>query len=397
MLFSAAKPQSISFEHHVKSSKGRGSTGSDLIFGVSKPVLSVAFLFLAAAGAAAYLLNGWLRIPALNEEIERLELQVNHLSNEVSRLGYENDRYASLNTELNNTVLELTNLTDSLNSSVVELETLSGSLNATNLALTEEVKELKSHNQNYAELNSNLNSTAIYLTAEVESLKITLAHLVSENYALSNTTMALESIRDHLNNLTVEQNETLIELQVTLDSFKEENDRLQDLNADFISILGFLNETSLGIDTSLSQITDFLSSQIAASEVLVLESLENTMRQRIGSWDCDYRDIFREQTYGSDYSAPITERSRVLDYVDERVLSELCLSRDDFDSYLSFRFPQGLTSYRLFRGVLEYTSKALDFYFPEEGEFGLSGSSWSDAAYACKNLRTIFRWSDMSN
>eukprot|EP00526_Cylindrotheca_closterium_P012275 CAMPEP_0113609422 /NCGR_PEP_ID=MMETSP0017_2-20120614/4481_1 /TAXON_ID=2856 /ORGANISM="Cylindrotheca closterium" /LENGTH=458 /DNA_ID=CAMNT_0000518235 /DNA_START=107 /DNA_END=1483 /DNA_ORIENTATION=+ /assembly_acc=CAM_ASM_000147 len=397
MLFSPSKPQSLSFEHHVKSSKGRKGFGGDLLWGISKPVLSITILFLVAAGAAAYLLNGWLGLPALNEEIERLEMQVNHLSHEVTRLGYENDRYAALNVQLNNTVGELSNLTVSLNSSVVELESVSGSLNETNQALTEEVNELTSQNQNYAELNTNLNSTALYLTAEVESLKITLAHLVSENNALSNTTMALESIRDHLNNLTIEQNETLMELQATLDSFTEENDRLEDLNTDLVSILGFLNETSLGIDTSLSQITDFLSNQIVASEVLVLENLENTMRQRIGNWDCDYRDVFREQNYGVDFSAPITERNRVLDYVDGRVLSELCLNRDDFDSYLTFQFPEGLTSYRLFRGVVEYTSKALDFYFPEEDEIGLSTTAWSDAAYACKNLRTNFRWSESGN
>lgn len=343
------------------------------------------------------MLNGWLGIPALNEEIERLEMQVNLLSNEITRLGDENDRYAALNVQLNNTVGELSNLTVSLNSSVVELESVSDSLNETNQVLIEEVDELSSQNDNYADLNSNLNSTALYLTAEVESLKITLVNLVSENDALSNTTMALESIRDHLNNLTSEQNETLAELQATLDSFTEENDRLQDLNTDLVTILGFLNETSLGIDTSLFQITDMLSDQIAASEVLVLENLENTMRQRIGNWDCDYRDVFREQSFGVVFTSPITERSRVLDYVDGRVLSELCLSRDDFDSYLTFQFSEGLTSYRLFRGVVEYTAKALDFYFPEEDEIGLSATDWSDAAYSCKNLRTNFRWLDLGH
>lgn len=164
------------------------------------------------------------------------------------------------------------------------------------------------------------------------------------------------------------------------------------MNSDLLTIVGFLNETSVGIDDSLSEITGFLSSQIAANGALVIESLENTYRQRVATWDCDYRDVFREQAFGSDFNAPITERETVLSYVDDRVLSELCLDRDDFDRYLSSTFPEGLTSYRLARAVVEYTSEALDYYFPEENEVGLSRTEWSDASYACKNIESTFRW-----
>jgi myosin heavy subunit len=342
--------------------------------------------------SAAYLLNGWLRIPQLKEQVKRLEVQVNLLNIEVNRLGAENDRYEALNDDLNNTVYQLTNLTESLNATVVELEDVTNSLNETNQELSQQVENLTTQNENYAQLNENLNSTALYFSAEVDVLKDTISQLILENDALANLTGALESIKDRLSDITVEQNETLIELRSTLESFTAENDRLQDLNSDLLTIVGFLNETSVGIDDSLSEITGFLSSQIAANGALVIESLENTYRQRVATWDCDYRDVFREQAFGSDFNAPITERETVLSYVDDRVLSELCLDRDDFDRYLSSTFPEGLTSYRLARAVVEYTSEALDYYFPEENEVGLSRTEWSDASYACKNIESTFRW-----
>eukprot|EP00980_Cylindrotheca_fusiformis_P026231 scaffold15521_cov119-Cylindrotheca_fusiformis.AAC.5 len=389
--FPSLGPQTISFEHNVKTKSKSG--GGSFIFGLTKPVLGLTILFIVAASAAAYLLNGWLRIPQLQEEIERLEEQVNLLNVEVNRLGAENDRYEVLNDELNTTVYQLTNLTESLNATTVELKNITKELNDTNQELSQQVEYLTNQNEDYAKLNENLNSTTLYLSAEVVVLKDSVSQLTVENEALSNLTDTLLSVKDRLTDLTAEQNETLIELQETLDSFTTENDRLQDLNINLVTIVGFLNETSLGIDNSLTEIAGFLSSQIAANGALVIESLENTYRQRVASWDCDYRDIFREQPFGSDFNAPITERDTVLTYVDDRVLSELCLDRDDFDRYLSLTFPEGLTSYRLVRGVVEYTAEALDYYFPEENEIGLSTTQWADASYKCENIEQSFRWS----
>merc|ERR1719503_357790 len=51
IFVSPPKPQKISFEHHVNSSKKRKDFGGNLIFGISKPLLAMTFLFLAVAGA----------------------------------------------------------------------------------------------------------------------------------------------------------------------------------------------------------------------------------------------------------------------------------------------------------------------------------------------------------
>ena len=174
-----------------------------------------------------------------------------------------------------------------------------------------------------------------------------------------------------------------------------ENDRLEELNADLVTITKFLNTTAGALDDSLERVTEFLADQIVANQVLVLESLENTYLQRTGSWDCDYRDMYREFAFGRNFNEPIQDLGLVLPYVEDRVLNELCLDLSDFETYLMATFPPDeVTSYRLQRAVLVYTSEALDYYFPEKDEFGLTPEDWADASFDCHNLPVdqAFTW-----
>ena len=392
----------ITIDHNVKStvkSSPRGAAG--LIFGLfTKPALGILVVTLLTTGAAAFFLTGWLKVPGLKSSIQKLEVEVGRLhaeigrlAGEVDRLESENNRYQSLNNQLNQTVVEFEILTSELNSTVLELKDITGDMNATNQELVENVFNLASENEHYERLNKELNTTATQLAEKVDFFEETLAQLVLENGMLSNITEVLQNLTENLGNVTMEQNETLFQLHETLSMFVEENDRLESLNGNLLTIVSFLNETSQGLGDSLSEITDYLADQITANQVLVLESLENTYRQRISSWDCDYRDIFREENFGSDFSAPITDVPSVLDYVDERVMSELCLDVSDFELYLNQENPGGIiTSFRLIRGVLLYTTAALDYYFPEEDELGLAVEKWSDASFACENLSSPFFW-----
>jgi methyl-accepting chemotaxis protein len=393
-------PTKISIDHNVKSTvRSSPRSGAGLIFGMSKPFLGIVAALLLTTSGAAFFLTGWLKIPGLTTQIQELEVQVGRLnaeigrlSGEVDRLETQNDRYESLNEQLNQTVAEFEILTDELNATVLELEDIADQLNATNQELAQGVIDLAAENENYDRLNGELNTTATQLAAEVDFFEAALTQLILENGMLSNITEVLQNLTDHLGNLTFEQNKTLIELHETLTVFVSENDRLEKLNDGLLTIVTFLNETSQGLDNSLQQVTEFLAGQIAANQVLVLGSLENTYRQRISNWDCDYREIFREETFGSDFSAPITDFASVLDYVDERVLSELCLDVSDFELYLNEANPDGITSFRLIRGVLLYTTEALDYYFPENDETGLTLAGWSQASFTCDNLLNPFFW-----
>eukprot|EP00339_Tiarina_fusa_P009438 CAMPEP_0117085008 /NCGR_PEP_ID=MMETSP0472-20121206/59803_1 /TAXON_ID=693140 ORGANISM="Tiarina fusus, Strain LIS" /NCGR_SAMPLE_ID=MMETSP0472 /ASSEMBLY_ACC=CAM_ASM_000603 /LENGTH=470 /DNA_ID=CAMNT_0004814177 /DNA_START=150 /DNA_END=1562 /DNA_ORIENTATION=+ len=390
-------PQTIEISHKVKSAASPRSAG--LIFGLSKPFLGMGLLALAA-GAAAGL--GWFQIPglttqiqALEEQVENLNMEINRLASEVDRLEAENDRFESLNDRLNITALEFEQLADELNITVQELEDVADRLNITNQELVYTVGELALENLEYKRLNTELNSTVASLAAEVDAFENALRELVLENNILANLTASLEVLSNNLNDVTIEQNETLIELRSVLAGFMAENDRLEELNGGLVSVVSFLNETSLGIDQTLQDVTNFLAEQISANQVMVLASIENQMDAARDNWDCDYRDIFREQPFGVDFELPIpnADMDAVLTYVDGQVLSELCLDRTDFSTQLAIAYPTGtLTSFRLRRAVLVYTNAAIDFYFPETGEDGLAYEDWSAAAFECENLSDTFAW-----
>jgi predicted nucleic acid-binding Zn-ribbon protein len=398
----APPPQTVEISHKVKSA-GSAPRSAGLIFGLSKPFIGIG-LVLLVVGAAAGL--GWFKIPglttqikALEEQVANLNIEINRLSSEVDRLEEENDRFESLNDRLNMTAFEFEELANELNITVQELEDVADRLNITSQELVFNVYELAMENLEYQRLNTQLNGTVASLSVEVQTFEDALRELILENSILSNLTEALQALTDNLNDVTVEQNETLIELRNVLADFVAENDRLESLNDDLVSVVSFLNETSLGIDRTLQGVTDFLATQISSSKVLVLASIESKLDASRDNWDCDYRDIFREEPFGTDFNVPITDMDAVLSYVDNKVLSELCLDRTDFVNQLAMAYPPAagtLTSFRLMRSVLRYTDAAIDYYFPEDGEVGLAYEDWAAASFECQNLANTFAWDGAS-
>lgn len=380
-------PQKITFEHHVKTTSS-SARSAGLLLGMTKPALGIVGLLILGTGAAAAF--GWFQIPGLSNQIDELEAQVAQLSGEVDRLSAENDRYETLNDKLNQTVAEFRDLNQDLNDTVTELESISDGLNSTRGELLQRVRELTTENENYARMNRELNNTAARLAQEVDFFELALSKLVLENGALSNLTESLQGITTEFGTLTEEQNKTLLGLYDVLNGLTSENERLESLNNDLVKIVTFLNETSLGLDNSLQQVSAFLADQITVNQVLVLASLENTYRQKVQTWDCDYRDHFAEESFGQDFNVLISNITQVVDYIDERVLSEICLNKSDFQQYLRAEFPEGLNSFRLMRGVNDYALSALNYYFPQANQTGVSPDDWADASYDCQKLQEPF-------
>jgi len=382
-------PTKIIFEHNVKTTQGSAArSGAGLLFGMSKPALGIAaLLVLGCAAAAAF---GWLKIPGLHNQIQDLHKQVQKLSNQIDRLTVENNRYQKLNNELNATAAHLQELNQHLNASVVELEGITGDLNQTNLELSARVTELAAENDHYALLNHQLNDTATNLADQVGFFQAAVTKLVLENGSLSNLTGALHDVTSQLGNLTSSQNKTLTQLYDVMNGLTTQNDRLQTLNNNLVTVVSFLNETSLGLGNSLQHITQFLSSQIVANQVLVAQSLQNSYDQRLANWDCGYRDYFSGKPFVSNYTVIIKNLTMVVDYVDTRLLADICLNKTDFEDYLTQQYPNGVNSYRLTRGVNDYTTAALDYYFPQSGQVGLAPQAWANASYNCQNLAQPF-------
>jgi hypothetical protein len=388
--------QTLTIEHAVNTDGGRdGARSAGLIMGMSKPRLCMVAGFLLLVGGLAYFFSGWLGIPGLNNQIDRLEAEVNRLSTEVDRLEAENDRYESLNDNLNITVQDFQELNEQLNSTTNRLETINKQLNATNREFSQRIDDLMQENEEYASLNSGLNATTVELSSQLLRFQTAIADLILENAALINVSDELTNLTSSLQGVSQDQNVTLLALELTLTEIALENDRLEGVNSDLSTIVSFFNETSTGLDDSLQQVTEFLAGQISTNRILVLDSLENAYRQRVSNWDCDYREVFREMDYGADFDLLIPESdwSSVVSYVDTRVLQELCLNDSDFNQYLQDTYPSGLTSNRFITAITIYTTEALDWYFPETEEDGISPSEWADARYQCENLPTPFEYS----
>jgi len=377
-----------------------------------KPLLL--FLFLAAilsGGASVY---GWLfKFPALNQQVEALEEQ-------VSRLQTENDRYENLNNRLNITVDDLETVKDDLNGTVSELETVASALNTTKDQIVAEIDQLKTQNFDYALLNEGLQAETAELAREVDSFREALGQLTDEHSILQNTTTALQDLATRFANTTIDQNETLEVLKITLEGFQAENDRLEDFNEKLETGLGYLNDTLFAngnlVESSavtLGEITQVLGEQVKQQQRTTLQQLEISYRQLLAGWDCDYRDVFRSEAYGLDYDTLLVSESwggllplEVQTYVEERVLSKLCLDPKDFQTYLFSTNADGVTSNQLIRAVVLYTEDAMQYYFEsslaesnsdgentstgEDNPNGVTLSQWIDVSFRCDRLESPF-------
>jgi len=243
-----------------------------------------------------------------------------------------------------------------LNSQIEELEKQVDRLES-------EVDRLEDQNDRYEILNGQLNRTS-------EELRFTAERL--------------EGTVDRLNN-------TVIDLEKLNQDLKEENERYAELNSQLNTILLFLNETSANINETYEQLVSYLAEQITVNRVLVLQTLENIYDQQTVSWDCTFRDIFQGEPFIADEDVPIGDGvPAVLEYVEEQILSEICISTSDFESFLEDRYSLELiTVNQLFQGVAVYLIAVMNYYFPDEGEPGLTAEDWASADYLCENVASF--------
>lgn len=407
--------QTVTIEHNVKGRK-RSSTARK----ISKPVIAaIGAIFFITTGSAAYFFSEFLTIPGLKTQVDRLEdqvallesqiddleSQVDRLGNEVDRLGGEVDRLVNETDRLEelNEVLELnvgnyTQQNERLNSTLVQFAELNNELNETVLELRVEVNGLTQQNVIFAGLNDELNQTVILLSQEVVDLESINGDLFRINNEL------WQSI-DRLSNETAElslQNEMLNATVANLDSqvanMSSEIDRLANVTTNLATLVSFLDETALSIDESFETFTVYLADQVVGYRSLVMETLENLYRQRTAFWDCDFREYFSLDTFTKERDAPIGPSLYpvVIEYIEERVLSDLCLNTTDFELFLAKDMVNtsnvSNASFNLMkRSVGRYTDLAVYYYFAARGD-GITSELWSEANYNCDNLPLEVRY-----
>ena len=396
-----------------KTTEKRSFSSTGFLCGMGKPIFCIViFYLLFMTGSFIYFVTQYVQIPSLREQVEqlsaevdRLEQQVDELealivelngtvtdlSLEIDELKVEND-----NLETQNAILEEANETfdDRLAELQDQNDVLQGTVNNLTLAneqLKERAFKLELLNSNLANQTLALNTTNIELTARVENLTAVNDGLEEANAALTNQTDELQTT---LNELVLEFNaayKTVVELQDETAMLQEENNRLDNLTESLGTILSFLEETNQNANVTVEQLAGQLEEQITNNRVLVLENLQNTLTQRTQTWNCDYINAFSGASFVQDYTVPIESGSydAVMDYVESRVLNDLCLDRADFELYLSINFMpngDGLTSNELISGVSMYSTAALDHYFPDSGEAGVTPEEWAEAEYDCANI-----------
>lgn len=384
----------VVIEHKIKDSNNKGGSrsgvgGCGTYMCLLKPLLL--FLFLATILAGAASVYGWLfKFPDLNKQVRALE-------SEISRLESENDRYERLNNQLNITVDDLEDVRDDLNGTAAELEGVASALNTTKDQIVLVIEELKESNEAYAEYNQGLQANVAQLGGEVAFFKEALEELSAEHSILKTTTTALQDLANTFSSTTIEQGETVAVLKETLEAFQAENDRLEDFNEKLESGLNYLNETLFAngniVESSaatLSDISEALGERVQQQQRSTLQQLEISYRQLLTAWDCDYRDVFRSEPFGQDFDAVISGvplPADVRTYLDDRVLSRMCLDLQDFEEYLSSTVAGGVTSNQLIRAVVLYTEDAMQYFF-DGSEIPMS--EWIDAGFRCDLLESPF-------
>lgn len=299
-------------------------------------------------------------------------LSLSSISSELKRqndiLSESNDRYEDLNDRLNDTVTEL----------------------------KEQNQFLKEQVDTFAELNQDLNATVIDLKREVDRLEGQVTNFTKENDRLEDLVASLSNETDTLTELSNVLQENVDRLKGEVNSLKTENGRLEVSIDNLRTVISFWDDVVGDFDQTYEEMAAFLATQITTNRNLVLEALENTYHQRVADWDCGLRAQYALEPFSQDDSITIPDDKyrAVIDFVDGRVLSDLCLSRSNFESYISSRYPSGGISIdRLVTAVRRYTWDAIDHYFPEKGEEGLTPENWSMANFTCHNLMPSQKYS----
>jgi outer membrane murein-binding lipoprotein Lpp len=244
------------------------------------------------------------------------------------------------------------------------------------------VDELHVENDRYTTLNQELNATVV----ELSTLNVQFQQL---NGQLNQSNVELERLTTVLGNQTAEY---------------------ASHNEDLRSLVGFLNTTGTELGQSVELLTSYLDDAVQFYQSSSLRALELDYRVLLRSWDCDFREFFLGDDFAVDATAVVgaVRYPAVRNYVQDRILNDLCLNVTDWEVFMARTIVvpgpvADVTTTQLVRGVQNYTTQALQFYFPHDDGNGtvstttLEWSDWSEAGYQCGNLPETFRWVSSSS
>ena len=326
---------------------------------------------------------------ALQAERDELSDQIDDLGDHIENLNGMLDDHSELNGQLNASTLELMEQIARLEAANEDYAGLNADFAARIAELESQNLELASQNSILAGLNQDLNVTAQNLEEQADRLEGEVDELDRLNSELGTTIDDLRNETARLEQVNDQLEDNVDSLQAEVDSFVNKTAELEGINQGLETIVSFLNETSGNLDETYDALTEFLAQQIDAYHTIAIETLNNVYIQRVGMWDCGYRDYFGDEPFGLDEDLPIpaNKLDAVITYVENRVLKQLCLTKNDFEHYLETTFLEPIyTSNHFVSGISDYTTMAMNYYFPDTGEVGLTDEDWALAGFACENL-----------
>lgn len=262
--------------------------------------------------------------------------------------------------------------------------------NATIVKYQEQNNILREENTRYIESTNKLNQTVGDLAGELATLRESEQALAETVEHYGEVARILESEVVILTNQTDDLNETISELNFIVANFTEENNRFRELNANLRTIVSFLEDEADDVQTSYAELAQHLADTIEQKRVLAEIALKERMNSELMCWECDLETAFVNQDFT--ISLGYSNYEDVMSYISGKILSDVCIVRDNLEFYLMNKVINGgyalhdITLNDLALGVNEYLEKVLDHYFPGENESGLGNDVWDAANYDCRNL-----------
>ena len=262
--------------------------------------------------------------------------------------------------------------------------------------------QLQESNSEFSQLNENLQVENNRYSEYTQTLNATVTQLVTELALTTETKQALQISLDEykeiretleeevltLSNTAGNLNSTVEELNKAIKDFQDENER-------FRTIVSFLEGEANGAQQSYDELARALEETIVRKRALAEIGVKERMNSELASWECGLDNAYGHLAFGKNFSLPIgyTYYDDVINYTNGKLLADFCIEIEDIESYLKNEFISEGTSLwtinleNFTKGVNVYTSAALNYYFPDEGDTnGLESESWEAANYECNNL-----------
>ena len=190
-------------------------------------------------------------------------------------------------------------------------------------------------------------------------------------------------------------NMTVQALDEAIDRLIQQNEEFSELNEDLQTIAVFLEGSVQGVDQSYEDLGKELADTIVKKRALAETGLKDRMRAEMAGWECGLNTAFGYLPFGNDENIAIgnSHYGDVMDYIDQKILSDMCIDRINLDLYLKNEIlTPGYNSWDinmkdLTFGVNAYVGEVFNYYFPDLGENGgIESAQWDAADYDCNNL-----------